>query len=433
MSLGSFLSSDTCVNRFSVDISYGIDIPPTSSGGKKHNRLKVIEDDNEVKRWCNLLDGEDEINGEEEYENCKESIEKPQPFLFYPHEMQEFIVTFPLSMSSKMAASSTRFDGQRDENKSFGIKNAQGDNDGNETSSMSLNLLQAWSSIDDSGADDTGLVLRGASVTLSQFLMSQHERYFVEESKVSNNGSLPSEQEWRYGQGICLESRPLVKIHGRTVLELGCGIALPSLVTCRLGAARVIASDFREATLAHVLYQAEQNKCLSAYFEEASLDWESHLVDRSHDTKKYSTTENERYANFNVDSGAKISGNEIGSVEVDIIVAADVICGLSLVPALVATIDAHLRHIDSKVTENMSLPQPVPPPPQVVVATRHGRRGITEFRKLITSPPYNFVEVFAQSYDNQRDAPTIPMNLQQDELSSSRWYGRHSINIYQRA
>ena len=297
---------------------------------------------------------------------------------------------------------------------------------------MSLRLWQAWSSIDDSGADDTGLVLWGASVTLSQFLISEHVRYFVEESKVSSNGCLPSEQDRRHGQKYCLESRPLVPVHGRTVLELGCGIALPSLVACRLGSTRVIASDFREATLAHVLYQAGQNNCRSAYFEVASLDWESHLIDHRKDTMQSFSTESDRSTLSTITSGDTINENEATGFEVDVIVAADVIYGLSLVPAIVATIDAHLRKLDNNITDDASSPPSVPPP-QVVVATRDGRRGITEFRKLITSPPYNFVEVFAQSYDNQHDAPTIPMNLQQDELSSSRWNGNHSIYIYQRA
>ena len=434
-----FSSSDVCLERvFAVD-SFFIDMCQTPSlwnrneGRTKYDWLQLIEDDNKLDGWYGIFDEKDEIcNAGEEDSGTKSTQQEQQPILFYPHEMQEFTVTFPISIPLIMESSITLIeDGVRDVNHHIGTSDKSNGITKN-PSSISFRLLQAWSAFGATGDDDTGLVLWGASVTLCQFLISEHEKHFMEqESKMFNDGSLGNnsqQQPSKYArQENTLErkQRAWVQVQGRTVLELGCGSALPSLVAYRLGSKRVIATDFRRATLSHVSYHAEQNNCRSPTFEVASLDWENHLKNRSQDTE-----DPEQQSQRHDGSG----WNEaVYSRQVDIILAADVIYGTSWIPALVATIDTHLRYNDDIKTPSTLQAAPVPPPPQVVIATRDGRRGIKEFRQLITSPRYDFVEVFAQSYNNQDYAPFIPSNLQQDDLSLSRWNGNHSIYIYQRA
>ena len=165
-------------------------------------------------------------------------------------------------------------------------------------------------------------------------------------------------------------------LSGKKILELGCGLALPSMVAYRLGADEVIATDFRPQTLAQVQFHARMNNCpvhgeLVDWTNPASLD----------------------------------------NVRPDIVLAADVIYGLSLVPPLVHTIE--------KILPKGSI---------VVIATRDGRTGISEFRQLMN---LNFVEVQVEQSIDRDYLPPMPEKIADDPLSQDRWAGRkHSIFVY---
>ena len=205
---------------------------------------------------------------------------------------------------------------------------------------ISLSLLQARTAFDTSGADDTGLVLWGPSVTLGQYLANYHPEI----------------------------------IQQQIVMELGSGIAVPSLVACHLGASQVITTDFRQATLDHVQYHADQNKC---QLWVQSIDWQNK--------------------------------DTIPSLQPDVILAADVIYGVALVPPLVKTIEKYLA-------KNGTL----------VIATRDGRHGIPEFRHLMKD---NFVEITSESRDHTY-LPQMPKQLKDDVITRGRWMGNHSIYTY---
>ena len=101
-----------------------------------------------------------------------------------------------------------------------------------------MEVLESTSSFCSTGADDTGLVVWGPSVALTQYLR-KHPGY----------------------------------VRGKNVLELGCGVALPSLAAAQLGASEVIATDFRQQTLDQVKLHADLNECSTIQPE--LLDWES--------------------------------------------------------------------------------------------------------------------------------------------------------------
>jgi predicted nicotinamide N-methyase len=254
--------------------------------------LELVSQDAALQGWSNIFQGD----------NSDDEEEKQEEMPFSPIGMQGFTLNFT-------------------------------------DAGISLSLLQALSafSASGSGADDTGLVLWGASVTLAQYLVRNH---------------------------------PQIVQH-KTVMELGCGGAVPSLVACHLGASQVISTDFRQATLDHVRYHAEQNKCdLTAHL----IDWED--------------------------------PNKVLRKDVDVLLAADVIYGVSLVPPLVMTIEKYLAKDGT-----------------LVIATRDGRRGIAEFLQLMKE---KFVLVASESH-NETYLPLIPKEMESNEICRGRWIGNHSI------
>ena len=94
---------------------------------------------------------------------------------------------------------------------------------------MSFRVMQSTSTVCSTGSDDTGLVVWGPALALSQYMTEK-------QSPVAN---------W---------------IQGKKVLELGCGVGLPSMVAHRLGADAVLATDFRTQSLEHVMYNANENE-----------------------------------------------------------------------------------------------------------------------------------------------------------------------------
>lgn len=182
-----------------------------------------------------------------------------------------------------------------------------------------------------------------------------------------------------WGPSVALSQYLLQKhrnnFKGKRVLELGCGAALPSMMAYRLGATEVVASDFHLQTLEHALYHANLNRC-KIHVEH--IDWEN--------------TET------------------IPMFEPDIVLAADVIYGIALVPALIETIE--------KVLPKSSI---------LIVATRDGREGIPEFRELMKT---NFLESQAEQSVDRTYLPPMPREFARDPISRERWIGRHSIYIY---
>ncbi len=205
---------------------------------------------------------------------------------------------------------------------------------------MSIDILESSTSFCSTGADDTGLVVWGPSIALSQYLIHHPET-----------------------------------ISGKRVMELGCGAALPSMISYRLGAFEVVASDFRRQTLEQVQYHAQVNDC-SVHTE--LLDWENPLT--------------------------------LADVNPDIVLAADVLYGLALVHPLVKTIE----HI-------------LPKHASLLIATRDGRIGIPEFRQMMS---VNFHEVEILISVDATYLPEIPKIIADDPLSRDRWAGSYSIFAY---
>ena len=205
---------------------------------------------------------------------------------------------------------------------------------------LSLEVFETHSSFCSSGADDTGLVVWGASVALSQYLIAHPET-----------------------------------VYGKRVLELGCGSALPSMISHLLGAVENVATDFRIQTLWQVLFQSKMNDC-SLHVE--LLDWEN--------------------------------PSTMADLQPDLVLAADVVYGLSHVDPLVKTIE-----------------QVLPRNASLLIATRDGRLGIPEFRRMMSR---NFEERILVSSVESKDLPPLPSSISDDPLARDRWSGTFSIYIY---
>ena len=66
---------------------------------------------------------------------------------------------------------------------------------------------------------------------------------------------------------------------GKNILELGCGLGLPSLLSAKWGAQKVTATDLIDAALDHVLQNARMNEINMDNFETRVLDWTKVLPD----------------------------------------------------------------------------------------------------------------------------------------------------------
>lgn len=183
-----------------------------------------------------------------------------------------------------------------------------------------------------------------------------------------------------WGAAVCLCKwlKPKM-VHNKRVLELGCGGGTASMVASKYGAANVLATDMEVTTLDHADRHAKLNGCKNDNkFDLQLLDWE------------YPSLHDDDY-------------------RADVILASDVIYGMTQVPHLFATIERYLT--DEGVA---------------YIATRDGRRGVKEFRQLMTT---KFEEIETVVCTNESlDAPKL---LQRYE-DIGKWSGSHSIHVFRR-
>jgi predicted nicotinamide N-methyase len=76
---------------------------------------------------------------------------------------------------------------------------------------------------------------------------------------------------WPAARGLA-EHLALHPLEGRTLLEVGCGLALPSLLAARKGA-RVVATDFHPDVPAFLELNLKANALTPAQLEYRALDW----------------------------------------------------------------------------------------------------------------------------------------------------------------
>lgn len=104
---------------------------------------------------------------------------------------------------------------------------------------LSLFMTQADSAFNGITQDETGGVVWGAAVCMSQYLTKD-------------------------------------MVYGLKTMELGCGGGAPSLVACKYGAKHVVATDFELGTLERMAQHAKRNNCPD--LDISFLDW-AHLPD----------------------------------------------------------------------------------------------------------------------------------------------------------
>lgn len=247
--------------------------------------------------------------------------------------------------------------------------------------SLNLRLLQQptfdFVEENSSQGDDTGMVVWGASVCLGRYLA---------------NVVLP----------------PIMQTQTTTtILELGCGSAIPSLVSCAYANQRtnkhemkIIASDQEERTLQNLQAIAKMNNC-------SQLE-----VDQIHWTK----------------SGPQ-STTLPPDFRADIIVASEVIYSHETVPLLVKTINGYLAHHSHA---------------RVYVALRATRPGANPFRReamanagfvrteVLPCEPYQ--EGYFDGKGTAADK-SLPMYLPpgfRNAGGMNRWRGQHRIYVFER-
>lgn len=275
--------------------------------------------------------------------------------------------------------------------------------------SLKFSLIQSQSAFGEaSGNDQTGNVLWGASFHLSTFL-----------------ASLASYSNSTVGDDLKLS------IKNKSILELGCGTALNSLVAARMGADFVIASDYEEKTLSHARYHVQHNNeeervCVQ------KLDWN----DIRERTQTAEEEENQELDSVSGVFSSWINANTndmrkdwrdrlLDRVGFQVIIASDVIYGVTMVLPLVAAIDAFLE----KNTQNGI----------VMIATRDGRRGIQEFRQAMKIRGHfeefhscHFVQNKINDIGEIGESENVPACFKGD-ASIARWTADHSIYFYRRS
>ena len=173
-----------------------------------------------------------------------------------------------------------------------------------------------------------------------------------------------------WGAGVCL-ARWLKEeqVRDKYVLELGCGGGAPSMVASKYNATHVLSTDFEISTLERMDLHIKLNNC-QQNMELRKLDWQD--LDVSDD------------------------------YQADVILASDIIYGVSKLSDLVNTVDKYLAPVGT-----------------LFLATRDGRQGIAEFRQMMSN---QFVE-----------AEMIPCDASQlNAQVMGRWFGSHTIHVFQR-
>ena len=219
---------------------------------------------------------------------------------------------------------------------------------------LTLQLIQAPTAFRGVEHDDTGGVVWGASICLARFL-----------------------------------SADLVR--GKTVLELGCGMGVPSLVSVKYDAHRVVATDMEDKTLQQLDEVAKRNDCQDR-IELLKLNWN----DSSNDE------ENEHQSTRDL--------------KADVILASDVIYHDQMVDSLVETIDRYLSKPDGSV----------------YIALRNTRQGVSRFWKE-AMPAAGFVlqqsiscEDYQEGGRKNNGESQLPPGFRND-AHSHRWRGDHTI------
>ena len=225
---------------------------------------------------------------------------------------------------------------------------------------LTLQLIQAPTAFRGVEHDETGGVVWGASICLARFLAPE-------------------------------------LVMGQTVLELGCGMGVPSLVSVKYGASRVIATDMEDKTLQQLDEVAKRNSCQDQ-LELCKLNWND-------SNGKHKNSDNRHHP---LHDGAA-----------DVILASDVIYHDQMVDSLVQTID---RYLSSDGT--------------AYIALRNTRQGVRRFWRE-AMPEAGFVlmqSISCEEYQGGEDNDTskLPPGFQ-NEAHSHRWRGDHTIYVFQRA
>lgn len=251
---------------------------------------------------------------------------------------------------------------------------------------ITLHLIQAPTAFSGVEHDITGGVVWGASLCLANFLIQNPSLIATKDQPTSQTQSAASTTTMT------------------TVLELGCGLGIPSMIASSLGASRVIATDFEDTTLQHLDHLAQINDCHN--LELYKLDWKD-------DNKNHPLFQDEE----NDFEGANI------------ILASDVIYSHNMVQPLVQTID----RFSTSSSEG-----------KVYLALRDTREGVIEFCHH-AMPNSGFVQVETIDCNEHgllQDFNNIIGNNKHEEYNNGRHYinaadqhrfqGEHTIHVFQR-
>lgn len=223
---------------------------------------------------------------------------------------------------------------------------------------LTLQLIQAPTAFRGVEHDETGGVVWGASICLARFLSS----------------------------ALVLD---------KTVLELGCGMGVPSLVSVKYGARNVIATDMEDKTLQQLDEVATRNNCQDQ-LDLAKLHWSDSNIENDNEHQP------------------------LHNVAADVVLASDVIYHDQMVEPLVQTIDRYLSN-DGKA----------------YIALRNTRQGVRRFwqEAMLTAGFVLEQSISCEEYqgggEENNGASKLPPGFQND-AHSHRWRGDHTIYIFKR-
>lgn len=255
-----------------------------------------------------------------------------------------------------------------------------------------FSLIQSDTAFDNSGSDTTGSVLWGASISLAHYILTTNDlfyHYYQHVDKYSTTLSSTSTSSTTTTNNVI------------RIIELGCGsCALPSIAiakrwmydtNCSLlqpnHQMQIVTTDNNHSSLQRV-----QSNIIRNIIEMNKTNEENNNNIRSpssspHIEVKYYDWHQEKEKQQQQNSNNTNNDSNNDNVY-DILLAADVIYGVSSVPALVRTINGLYNHTNHST--------------RIYIATKDGRRGIKEFRYYIKQYITELYEIDTISYTSNQ-------------------------------
>lgn len=278
------------------------------------------------------------------------------------------------------------------------------------------------------GDDTTGNVLWGSSICLAHYILSTLDLSLFIDSNNNESSSSSASSALR-------------------ILELGCGsCALPSLAITKVLTTNnnnslqstIISTDFNVDALNCVQY----NQYINGFNNDDLINDNVSSTINITATSNTCNTVNLYKPTLHVEVqkldwlNPQLYYQNNNKEPIDIILAADIIYGISFIPAIVRTIQYLFQYNDTTIIKDKNQ--------LLLIATKDGRRGINEFHLLMKQQVselklINKIHMTSDQLKECIDITTIIDNVNDDRNNdcdnthNERWLGTYTIYVYKKS